>query len=183
MSKTKKIILSGLLLAILIILSRFISIKTPILVISFSFIPIMMSAILLGPKYSCIIAALGDLIGALLFPFGAYFVGFTIFQAVVGLIYGLFLYNKTEGEFYTGKSLLIRLILSSMIVLGIIELPCMSLMLHFLYGNAFLVILSGRIVAKLVLFPIQIIVIYFLSTTCLPLTKKYIFNNDTELED
>lgn len=100
MSKTKKIILSGLLLATLIILSRFLSIKTPILVISFSFIPIMISSILLGPKYSCIISALGDLIGALLFPFGAYFVGFTIFQALVGLIYGLFLYNKRRRILY-----------------------------------------------------------------------------------
>lgn len=183
MTKTKKIILSGLLLAILIILSRFVSIKTPILVISFSFIPIMLSAILLGPKYSCIIAALGDLIGALLFPFGTYFVGFTIFQGMVGLIYGLFLYNKNEVEFYTGKSLLIRLVLSSSIILGVIELPCMSLMLHFLYGKAFLAILSGRVITKLVLFPIQIVVIYFLSTASQPLAKKYLFSNETDFEE
>ena len=50
MSKLKKIILSALLLAILVVLSRFISIKTPILVISFSFIPIMLAAILLRSK-------------------------------------------------------------------------------------------------------------------------------------
>ena len=52
MSKIKKIVLSAMLLAILIILSRFVSIKTEILVISLSFIPIMMSAIWLGYKYS-----------------------------------------------------------------------------------------------------------------------------------
>lgn len=62
MSKIKKIILSAMLLAILIILNRFISIKTEVLVISFSFIPMMISAIWLGPKYSTIIALLGDLI-------------------------------------------------------------------------------------------------------------------------
>lgn len=50
MSKTKKIIIAALLLAILVVLSRFVSIKTPILVISFSFIPIMISAILLRTK-------------------------------------------------------------------------------------------------------------------------------------
>ncbi len=82
MSKTKKIVLAGILLALLLVLSRFLSIKTPILVISFSFVPIMMSAILLGPKYSTLIAALGDLIGALLFPFGAYFPGYTLSQAL-----------------------------------------------------------------------------------------------------
>ena len=63
MSKTKKIILSGLLLGILIVLSRFVSIKTPILVISLSFLPIMISAYILVPFNSCLIEALGDLIG------------------------------------------------------------------------------------------------------------------------
>lgn len=176
MSKTKKIILSGLLLGLLIILSRFVSFKSQILVISASFFPIMISAILLGPKYSCIIAGLGDLVGALLWPFGTYFVGFTIFQAVVGLVYGLFLY-KADGEFYEGKSLIIRLILSSVVVLGIIELPCMSLMLHLLYGNAFIAVLSGRLVSKLVMLPIQVVAIY-MYTKSLPLHTKYLFDKD-----
>ena len=94
MSKIKKIILSSMLLAILIIFSRFISIKTQVLVISLSFIPIMMSAIWLGPKYSTIISLLGDLLGAILFPFGPYFPGFTISAAIVGFIYGILLYNN-----------------------------------------------------------------------------------------
>ena len=58
MSKIKKMLLGAMLLAILIVLSRFASIKTEILVISFSFVPIMMSALWLGPKYSTAIAAL-----------------------------------------------------------------------------------------------------------------------------
>jgi len=178
MSKTKKVILSGLLLALLIVLGRFVSIKTQLLVISASFFPIMISAILLGPKYSCIISILGDLIGALLFPFGAYFVGFTIFQGIVGLTYGLFLY-KSDLEFYEGKSLLIRLILSSIIVLLIIELPCISLMLHLLYGNAFIVILTGRILTKVLMLPIQVIVIYFY-TKSLPLQTKYLFDKEEQ---
>lgn len=178
MNKTKKIILASLLLAILIIFGRFISIKTPILVISLSFLPIILSAILLGPKYSCLIAALGDLIGALLFPFGEYFVGFTIFQGIVGLVYGLFLYNKNENQFFKGKSLLIRLTLSSLIVLGIIELPCMSLMLHFLYGNAFIAILGTRIITKAFMLPIQVITIYFLNPYIIKLSDKYLFTEE-----
>lgn len=75
MSKIKKIILASMLLTILIILNRFVSIKTEVLVISFSFVPIMMSAIWLGFKYSTAIALLGDLLGAILFPFGPYFPG------------------------------------------------------------------------------------------------------------
>ena len=45
MTKNKKIILTALLLAMLIILSRFLSIKTPLLKISFAFIPTMLCAI------------------------------------------------------------------------------------------------------------------------------------------
>lgn len=47
MSKLKKIVLSAMFLALLIVLSRFLSVKTPLLVISFSFIPIMLSGMLL----------------------------------------------------------------------------------------------------------------------------------------
>ena len=88
MRKSKKIILSGLLLSLYIILARFISFKSQILVISFSFIPIIISAILLGPKYTLAIAALGDFLGATLFPFGSYFIGFTIIEAFIGLLDG-----------------------------------------------------------------------------------------------
>lgn len=56
MSKTKKMILSALMLTLSIVLSRFISIKTPLLAISFSFVPIMLSAIWLGPKYTVVIS-------------------------------------------------------------------------------------------------------------------------------
>ena len=48
MSKNKKIILSSILLALLIILSRILSIKTPIMKISFAFIPTMLCAIWFG---------------------------------------------------------------------------------------------------------------------------------------
>lgn len=180
MSKTKKIILAGLLLAVLIVFDRFISIKTQYLQISLSFLPIMIAAIILGPKYSTGIATLGDLIGALLWPFGAYFVGFTIVDAIVGLIYGLLLYNKNEGEFFGGKNLIIRLVASSAIVLWIIELPCMSLMLSILYGNAFLVVLTGRLATKIIMFPIQIAIMFFLSKYIKNLSQKYLL---TENED
>ena len=78
MRKNKKIILSAILLALLIILSRFLSVKTPILKISFSFVPTMLCAIWLGPKWTVLVNVLGDLIGATLFPSGAFFIGYTI---------------------------------------------------------------------------------------------------------
>lgn len=172
MSKIKKIVISGLLLALLIVLSRFVSIKTQILVISFSFIPIIMSAIWLGPKYSTLIAMLGDLIGAILFPFGTYFIGYTISQALTGLVYGMFLYKK--GEELSTKELLIRLTISSLIVLILINVFLTSLWIHIQYGKAYIVIMTGRIVAQICMFPIQLIVIYALEKYTRPIVKKYL---------
>ena len=91
MSKTKKLILSALLLTLTIVLSRFLSIKTPLLSINFSFVPLILAAIWLGPKYTVLIAGLSDLIGAILFPFGEFFIGFTFSTCLAGLIYGLVL--------------------------------------------------------------------------------------------
>ena len=54
----------------------------------------------------------------------------------------------------------------------------MSLMLHLLYGNAFLLVLSSRLVAKIIMFPIQIIIIYFLSKFLEPLSQKYLFEEN-----
>ena len=172
MSKIKKIVISGMLLALLIILSRFVSIKTQILVISFSFIPIIMSAIWLGPKYSTLIAMLGDLIGAILFPFGTYFFGYTISQALTGLVYGVFLHKN--GEELSNKQLIIRLTISSLIVLILINVFLTSFWIHIQYGKAYIAIMTGRIVAQICMFPIQIIVIYALERYTRPIVKKYL---------
>lgn len=174
MSKLKKIILSGILLALLIVLNRFISIKTPLLVISFSFIPIMMSAIWLGPKYSTLIAALGDLIGAILFPFGTYFPGFTVSAGLVGLIYGIFLYQK-PGEEINNKKFILKLIISNLLVLGIVEIFVVSIWLNILYGKAYLVVVSSRVVAQVIMFPIRVITIFLLEKLTRPMVNKYLY--------
>lgn len=174
MSKLKKVILSGILLALLIVLNRFVSIKTPLLVISFSFVPIMMAAIWLGPKYATLIAALGDFIGAILFPFGTYFPGFTLSAGLKGLIYGMLLYKK-PGEERSNKSFIIRLIISNLLVLGIIEIFVVSLWLNIMYGKAYFVVISTRILTQVIMFPIQVITIYILEKLTKPIVDKYLY--------
>lgn len=175
MSKTKKIVLAGILLALLLVTSRFLSIKTPLLVISFSFIPIMMSAILLGPKYSTLIAALGDFIGAILFPFGTYFPGFTLSAAITGLIYGLILYKNPEKEEISDGKFLIRIIVSSVIVLGGVSVFLTSLWLNLMYGKAYLAVVASRVTAQAIMLPIQVVVIFALEKFLRPIFKKYLY--------
>ena len=90
----KSIALMGLLIALEIILSRFLSIAAWNLKIGFSFIPVVIAAILLGPVEAALVGAIADFLGAVLFPIGAYFPGFTLTQFIVGLVFGLLLYKK-----------------------------------------------------------------------------------------
>lgn len=161
MSKNKKIILSALLLAMIIILSRFLSIKTPIVTISFSFVPTMLCAIWLGPKWTILINVLADLIGATLFPYGSFFIGYTITTAVAATIYGLLLYKKDTNT-YTDQQFIIRVIIAVILVTVIANIGLNTLWLSITTGKAFIVLIASRIVKEFVMVPIKIVIIIFL---------------------
>ena len=176
-TKSKKIVLSAMLLSILLVLSRFLSIKSSFLVISFSFIPIMLAGIYLGPKYACLIASLGDLIGAILFPFGAYFSGFTITAGLMGFIYGLFLYKK-PGEEVKNFKFIIKLIISSIIVLFGIKIFIESAFLNIMYGKAYFAVIASRIVTQSIMLPVQVITIFLLEKSLRFFVKKYLYKEE-----
>ena len=161
MSKIKKIVLTAVLLAILIVLSRFLSIKTPLLRISFAFIPTCISAIWLGPKWTVLLNVLGDIIGATLFPIGPFFIGYTISTAIEGLIYGILLYQK-EPDAYTNKQFIIKVVISVILVTFISNLGLNTLWLYITTKKAFIVLLGSRIIKELIMIPIQISLILFI---------------------
>lgn len=175
MSKNKKIILSSFFLALHLVLSRFLSIETQILVISFGFVPTMLSAIILGPKYSMLIAALADFLGAILFPFGSYFIGFTISSAIAGFIYGIFLYDEKQKR--SNKSLLIRIIISTLLNLIVVNVLLNSLWLHIMYGKAYIALISARIIKQIIMLPIQVTLVYSLYYFLKPVISKYLLND------
>lgn len=102
----------GLLLAAQIILSRFLSISTPISKISFGFVPIFLAGMLYGPFWGAAVGAASDFLGAQLFPIGAYFPGYTLTAGLVGAVYGLTFHKKPVGWGNTlGAVALISLVL------------------------------------------------------------------------
>ena len=90
----KRLVVLGMLIAVEIVLSRFLSIATDTLKISLAFVPVMIAALLYGPVWAGVVGALADIIGALLFPIGAYFPGFTVTAFLTGMVFGAFLYNR-----------------------------------------------------------------------------------------
>ncbi len=155
MSKIKKIIISALLLAASIVINRFLSVNTSILSIGFTFVPLMFSGIILGPKYSLVIAGLSDLIGALLFPFGSYFIGYTISSILTGLVYGLFLYNKEEFVF--NKKFLIKLLIAILIVCILINGVLNTIWIIMTVKKASYAIIPTRVVKQLIMIPVMFI--------------------------
>ena len=105
-----------MLVALEVVLNRFLSINTFGLKIGFSFVPIVFAAIFFGPLTAGVIYAASDFIGAVLFPIGPYFPGFTVSAALMGITYGIFLHGKEEPKLF--KNILPPVIINS-IVLGL----------------------------------------------------------------
>lgn len=102
----KSLTFLALLIALNIVLGRMLSISTPITRISLSFLPVALGGMLLGPLGGAAVGGLGDLLGALLFPIGAYFPGYTLTAVISGAVFGLFLSQSPYRLRFTMVSVL-----------------------------------------------------------------------------
>ncbi len=145
---TKQLVLTAILIAMQVVLSRFLAINLPILKIGFSFVPIMLAAYFLGPVGSIIVATVSDLVGSLAFPTGPFFPGFTLTAVVSGLIFGIIFYKKCP---------------TLKIIVGVIahEVICglllNTLWLSILYSNAFSVLIATRVWQILAMIVVEIV--------------------------
>lgn len=147
----KTITYMGLFIALEVILTRFLAIQTPIVRISFTFLPIALSAMLFGPLFGGIAAALADLVGMMLFPSGPFFPGFTLTAFLTGATYGLFLYKK--------PATLVQISLAVIVVTVVITLGLDTVWLWLITGQGIWAILPVRIIKALIMAPIQVTVI------------------------
>lgn len=93
----RRLTVSALLIALDVVFTRVLAINTPLMKIGLGFAAVALSAMLYGPLWAALTAALGDLVGALLFPTGPFFPGFTLTAALTGLIFGYFLYLREKS--------------------------------------------------------------------------------------
>jgi ECF transporter S component (folate family) len=148
----RKIAFIGLFIAIEIVLTRFLSIQTPIVRIGFTFLPIALTGIMFGPLFAGLTAALADIVGMMLFPTGgAFFPGFTISALLTGVIYGLFLYRKPKSFW--------RISLAVIVISVFVHLGLDTLWLWMLTGKGIFVLLPARMIKSLIMLPIQILTI------------------------
>ena len=91
---TSTMVVLAILIAMNVVLSRFVSINAWNIKIGFTFASTFIAAYLYGPIAGIAVGGLGDLLGAILFPIGPYFPGFTLNCALTGLVMGLLLHQK-----------------------------------------------------------------------------------------
>lgn len=136
-----------------------------ILTISFSSLAVAACAIVCGPLLSGCMAAVADIIKFMVRPDGDFFFGFTLNEFLTGFIYGLFFYKCT-------KISLVRCIIARLVIVLLINLFLTPLWLYILYGNAFWAMVSARLLKNVLMFPIDVALLYLVLTTTVKVMKQ-----------
>ena len=144
----------AILVAMEVVLSRFLSFNAWNLKVGFAFVPVALAGMLYGALPAAVIAALADLIGAVLFPSGPFFPGFTLTAFAGGAIYGALLHGKCTALRILAAALSRELLLSLLLN---------TLWISVLYGSPFLPLLYTRLAQCLGMAPVQFVIILLLS--------------------
>jgi ECF transporter S component (folate family) len=154
MKKTKILVFLSLLVAMDVVLTRYLSFQIDIIRISLGFIPQSFSSILFGPLIGGAGAVLGDILGMIIAPKGAYFPGFTFSALLTGIIYGLFLFRKPKT--------LLRISLAVLCITLFVDIGLNTYWLTILLGKGYIAILPARIIKCAIMMPVQVSLIYLL---------------------
>ena len=152
-SQLLRLVVCGMMIAVDVVLARLASLNTTTERLGLSLFAVAIVAYLYGPVAAMAVHALSDLLGALLFPNGPIFLGFTLTAALIGLIYGFCLHRQVS--FW-------RILLAVVITQAVCTLGLNTLWLSMLYNKGFLVFLPGRLIQAAIVAPVQLVGLPFL---------------------
>lgn len=157
---TKILTQAGFLVAISIVLTRFLAIMVPVaglpssLRLSFGEVPLMVSGLLFGPLVGGISGLAADLIGVVVLPQGPYFPGFTISSILWGVLSGFFgVYLKKQGK--DNPFSFRKIFISVAILFLIISVGLNTYWLSIMLGKGYLILFPMRAIAALLNIPVQ----------------------------
>lgn len=154
LSATHRLVLMAMLVAVQVILSRWLSINLWNLKIGFAFVPIALAGMLLGPVGAGLTGAVADVIGATLFPSGTFFPGFTLTAFITAFGYGFFLQKKQDMP-----HILAAVLFSEIVGTLLLNTKWISI----LYGTPFIPVLIPRIAQAVGMGIVEVIVIRVLA--------------------
>lgn len=147
----KTLVTVSLLISLEIVLSRFLSISTPIMKIGFGFLPIAICGMFYGPILAGVAGGISDLIGAILFPIAGYFPGFTFSAILTGVIFGIFLHEKELST--------VKLTIAVVINTVGISLLLNTYWITVISGSSFIALLPTRVVQAIIMGAVQFVLI------------------------
>ncbi len=150
-NKTKKLAITGLFIAMNLVLNQVTIPLGTTMEIGFAFLPIALIGYLFGPVMAGISAVIADILGFIFRPAGFFFPGFTLNAFISGVIYGLFLHRK--------KITLLRVALLRLVNTVLITLILTPIWLYIMYETPLVTI--PRIIKAVVKYPIDVALLYF----------------------
>jgi ECF transporter S component (folate family) len=152
MKHTLRIVILGMLIAMEIILTRFLAqhmMPTPYIRLSLGFVPIAIAGMLFGPLWGALAAAAADIVGANFFsPFG-FFPGFTLTAAMTGAVYGALL-PRAQQHLRT-----VRVVCAAFIVVVPVQLGIETYWLYLLQGRGVIAMMPMRLVRTGIMIVVQ----------------------------
>ena len=159
---------SSILIALGVVLSLFRIPLSTVTEITLTGLPIAAGGYLFGPWIGMLIGALIDVCGFFVAPKGPFFPGFTVSTALIGMMYGLFLYTKLwdtndsrQGVLRAGaKGLVLRIVVAHLLKTVLISLLLNCFWLSVFYGMTFKVVFLASVPKEVINFPIEVFLIY-----------------------
>ena len=102
----------------------------------------------------------------------------TIFSRIYNICrtYGIGLWNIPLE--IKNLKYIIKLIISSIIVLFLIKIFIESAFLNILYGKAYFAVVMSRLITQTIMLPLQVVTIYFLEKALRPFAIKYLYKEE-----
>ncbi|WP_057829551.1 folate family ECF transporter S component [Liquorilactobacillus cacaonum] len=153
---TRNLVLMALLVALNIVVAKFLSFGIWSVRISFTFVIVFFMSYWFGPLLGGIGAACADILGTLIFGgLGGYFVGFTISAFAGAFVYGVLFYQKDIT--------VTRIVIAVLVNIFLVDALMNTYWVAILYHANFLTIFPMRFIKELLMVPVQIILLYLAS--------------------
>ena len=146
----------SVLTAMEVVLSRFLSFSVWNQKIGLAFVAVALAGMLYGPFAGAAVGALSDFIGAILFPIGAYFPGFTLTNALLGVIFGIFFSKKVFKEITSSLNLFLRAFLCALSNIILCTMLLNTFWISILYTTPFKSLFFARIPQGIMMMAIQV---------------------------
>lgn len=166
----RKLAFSAVLVAMQIVLSRYLGIQSAHFQTSFGFVAVSAASAVLGPVWGAAVAFVADFLGVTLAGTGTYFPLFSINEILYALLYAAFL--------HTPKRTPLRVVLCVITQTAFVAIPLTPLWLYIYFkyivgsARAFSIIFMQKVTVSLIEMPIKIAVLIPLCLFVFPKLEK-----------